>query len=172
MRRQAVNFTCWGTIATCLVGPASAGADEPWVEAARRREETLRSAEIEFRLVEFYTKGSIPALPLPGVKPGNPMPPADQSVESTNRIVIDGDKVRYEDNRPLWNVPAAAFIAKGTVGVGNGDKSRAYCPDGIGRDDRRMGVVTRTAEAKGINFAGIAALTFNLRGPGRTHLNG
>ncbi len=164
MGRQPAKYAYWYMIAGFFLTSTGADAAEPWVEAARKREEAFRSVEIEFRLVEFVAKGSLPVSPLPGVKAAGPIPSADRTFESTSRIVMDGIKVRYEDNRPHWDFGAKDYLAKMTVGVWNGELSKAYCPDGIGQGDRRTGVIMRTAEAKGINSSVLLGLTFNLRG--------
>jgi hypothetical protein len=164
MGRQPAKFAFLGAIAGFILTSVAASAAEPWVEAARKREEAFRSVEIEFRLVEFVAKGSLPIPPFPGVKTEGPIPPVDRTVESTSRIVMDGAKVRYEDSRPHWDFGAKDYLAKITVGVGNGELSKAYCPGGIGQDSRRTGVIMRTTEAKGINSSILLGLTYNLRG--------
>jgi hypothetical protein len=75
-------------------------ADEPSIQpaldTAQRREGRLKSMSIRWKVTTFIPKGG-----RMDVDPvGLPLPRADQTVESTHRLVLDGDRFREEHDDP------------------------------------------------------------------------
>jgi hypothetical protein len=87
------------TVLLCLpAAPARAddAALQPAVEAARRREARLKTVVVEWKITAFVPKGGrMEADPV-----GLALPRADVTVESTHRLVIDGDRYRSDHNDP------------------------------------------------------------------------
>jgi hypothetical protein len=164
MRRHAVNCTCWGTLAACLFSSSMAGAAEPWVEAAHRRTEAIKTARIEFRLTETWMPGCVSQnwiWPTPSPKK---IPEVETTESSDNVLVFDGVKVRYEDNHPRWRIPEGVLLQSISVNVTNGEIGKAYYPNGVGRTGKPQGFICDRAEADLIKSDQLLALTINLRG--------
>lgn len=83
-----------------LAWPAVVLAEGPSIQsaldAARRRGERLRTVSVRWKITTFVPKGGrMDADPV-----GLPLPRNDQTVESTHRLVLDGDRFREEHNDP------------------------------------------------------------------------
>src|SRR5262245_28221144 len=63
----------------------------PAVAAARARQEAVRTFDVEFKQTEVIKHPP---------RPNGPAPAGETVFESVNRLAIDGQKVRYEDNHP------------------------------------------------------------------------
>jgi hypothetical protein len=80
--------------------PAVTLADEPSIQpaldSARRREEQFKTVSVRWKVTTFVPKGG-----RMDVDPvGLPLPRHDQTVESTHRLVLDGDQFREEHDDP------------------------------------------------------------------------
>ena len=76
--------------------------EDPAVAAARKRQESIKTLDVKFKHSESYAKGAVSDASRSNPNPPVPVPAEDMSVESMNRIVIDGEKIRVEDNHPGW----------------------------------------------------------------------
>jgi hypothetical protein len=76
--------------------------EDPAVAAARKRQEAIKTLDVKFKHTESYTKGAVSDASRSNPNPPVPVPAEDMSVESMNRIVIDGEKIRVEENHPGW----------------------------------------------------------------------
>lgn len=77
-------------------------AEDPAAAAARKRQEAIKSFDIEFKRTEVIPKGWFTKEPK-GAIPG-PRPEKDVTLESLNRIVVEGTKFRFEDNHPVRGI--------------------------------------------------------------------
>jgi hypothetical protein len=77
-------------------------AEDPAVAAARKRQEAIKSFDIEFKRTEVIPQGWFTKEPK-GALPG-PRPEKDVTLESVNRVVVDGKKFRFEDNHPIRGI--------------------------------------------------------------------
>ncbi|MFO0810874.1 MAG: hypothetical protein U0746_19775 [Gemmataceae bacterium] len=75
------------------------------VAAAQKRQDAARSVEVVFGIKEVWTKGSLKFLDPEVARSNAVLPPTDTALESVNRLVLDGNKVRFEDNHPTWFLP-------------------------------------------------------------------
>jgi hypothetical protein len=86
-----------------------ASADEPSVQpaidAARRREERLKTVTIEWKVTTFVPKGGQKDSGIGGL----PVPSADKTVESTHRLVLDGPRYRAEHSDPGMRLRVPGF---------------------------------------------------------------
>src|SRR5581483_12274979 len=60
----------------------------------------------------------------------NPVPAEEKTCQSTNRLILDGDKVRYENNHPLSDWPTSRVPYKSQIGVFDGLTSVLFRPQG------------------------------------------
>src|SRR5262245_32541278 len=104
--------------------------EDPAVTAARVRQEKIKTAEIEFQVSELYTKGSV-SDGSPLSSNGRIAPPDDSTLESTNRLVIDGAKCRFESNHFLWHVQQEKFLRDASIYVADSKTAMMYSPDGL-----------------------------------------
>jgi hypothetical protein len=58
------------------------------------------------------------------------VPPADTTHESTNRIVIDGARYRFEDHHPRYLAPVGTVIRRANIMMFNGTLGKTFYPDG------------------------------------------
>ena len=70
----------------------------PWaaIQAARDRQARLKSVAVDWKVTTVVPKGARVAADADGL----PIPRADQTVESTHRLVLDGERFRVEHNNP------------------------------------------------------------------------
>src|SRR5581483_6688000 len=93
-----------GVLATSAVALGQA-PDDPAARAIRAREDAVKSAVVEFERVDVVAAGAeSDSAPQP-FKPKNSVPDKETTLKSVNRLVFDGDKLRYEDNHPVWQMP-------------------------------------------------------------------
>jgi hypothetical protein len=106
--------------AVLLAGAMSAAngdeAEDPAVAAARKRQATARTLDVEYEVKEVYVKGALSdavsrmfsdSWGLP------PVPSTEWKHESTNRLVLDRNKLRSEYHHPL---------------LGHDDRDQLYFP--------------------------------------------
>ena len=112
-RTLAASTTLTVVLASVAVGQPGK-MDDPAVTAARVRQERIKTAAIEFKVTEVYSKGSV-SEGNPVIKKGSIAPPDETTLESTNRFVIDGTKTRYEGNHFLWHRDREKFVKDANV---------------------------------------------------------
>src|SRR5262245_15502342 len=122
--------------ATSVMGQSKVAA-ESLEEAAKARQDAAKSLEVEIKVKEFQARGSVSEDdPVLKARPSpTPMviPAVDTTVESTNRLVIDGVKVRYENNHPLWHIRTGELHPTAKISASNGQVSKIFLPRGLGK---------------------------------------
>ena len=105
---------------------AGQAADDPALRAALHRQEVVKTAYIEFKQLEVIVKGGVtedrPAM----FKTAKPVPDEETTLESRNRFVIDGEKIRYEDNHPTWFMPDGILQKRATIAFSNGVAAKNF----------------------------------------------
>ena len=157
------------TIAALVLraGPGlPAAEDNPAVAAAQARQASVRTADIEFRLTEVIPRGAISekALGKRQSKNGAPFPAEETTIQSVNRLVIDGLRGRYEDNHPLLDYYPKRLVNKRSVSVTNGAMAKVFYPDGMGRDTTPFGSILNDARTRFIKSSVLAPITMTFRG--------
>jgi hypothetical protein len=116
--------------ATLLIGSTAASADpDPAVVAARVRQDGTKSLVLEYRQINRLYQPATAARPA-----------MESTAISCNRIVLDGDKVRVEDNNP--SMSAASGMQRGQrINIFDGNQSRTLFPTGIGPNEPPMGII-------------------------------
>lgn len=147
-----------------------AHADDPLVDAARRRESDTKSVRIHYHLKEFCAKGSVSSTDagvisgLPGGDKSKVIPPADTTFESDNVLIFHEGKVRLEQNHPMWHLPEGQLYKKPHLHVSNGDVAMTYHADGVGNDNQRSGTIYGSHRIADLQTHTMMALVLNLRG--------
>jgi hypothetical protein len=137
------------------------------VAAAQKRQETARTVEVEFKWTEVVQKGSlVNSGHLVGVRASSKAtyPPTDTTLESVNRIVIDGDKVRFENNHLMWIGSDGQPIKSQSVALFNGSLGKVYYPIGIGATGATSGRIERDGRSPGTKAFIPTPITMTFRG--------
>jgi len=118
------------------------GAEEhPTVKAARAREKAFKTVAVKFKITQVVAKGAASAHLPPIEKPAKAVPEKEITLESTNRLVYAGSKVRYENNHPTWLWPAGVLIRPGIVSIFDGTLAKELFPKGVGNNVRPQGFI-------------------------------
>jgi hypothetical protein len=82
------------------------------IDAARVREERLRTLVISWKVTTLVPKGSI----MLADPTGQPLPRADKTYESNHTLILDGTRYRQEDKNPGWapGAPNGTEVFDGT----------------------------------------------------------
>jgi hypothetical protein len=102
--------------------PVSAAESDPVVAAARLRDKLANTLILEYRQTSRVTLTATPT-----------RPKSEVSTSADNRIVLDGSKVRVEDNNPAMST-GQGFSRQSRIEVFDGIDSRTLFPIGIGTD--------------------------------------
>jgi hypothetical protein len=113
--------------------------ENPAVEAARTRQESVKTVDIEFKRTQVYAKRATSETAVNPLKPD--LPPSETTLESTNRLVLDGEKFRYENNHPYWGRPGRKLHQQTKVSVFNGSLASTFLPRGISGEGEPLGLV-------------------------------
>ncbi len=140
---------------TVLVAHAAVAlADEAFVEAARRRQDAVRTADVRFTLTETWKREAFQVV----------VPPGDLTVASANRIVLDGAKVRVEDNHPVRLGGTYRFLHPERIGVFDGVLERSFYPRGTDGESSASGILHRPGKSDGVRHAAGRPIALALRG--------
>jgi hypothetical protein len=118
-------------------GSSAAAEPDPAEVAARDRQEAVKTIALEFKCTEVTARGAISheerAEPLPDVP--NAVPREESTRESTNRLVIDGKKARYEDNHIQVFSPDGTIVNGNRLILCDGTATTTFFPKGMGMTD-------------------------------------
>lgn len=161
--RLTVTALCLPSFLCYAAGQTGAGAASA-VEAARIRQETVKTAVFEFRRTEVTVAGGSSETFSDLANPKVLVPAKETTLVSTNRLVIDGDKVRFEDNHPIWHMPDGKLFQTRAVGVFNGTVANKFFPAGVSGRGDPVGVIEAEANPKMVRSYLLAPITMTLRG--------
>jgi hypothetical protein len=150
-----------------LLSTAASGmGQDPLVAAVQKRQELVRSVDIKFHIKEFEAKGSrsADAAVAPGGKAGLVIPAQDTTMESDNRLVLDGSKGRFENNHPMWHLPSGELTQKQTLSASNGELGKVFYPGGIGIGTEVQGILCRDARVMEIGIVYLTPILMHFRG--------
>lgn len=129
----------WGAAGAVLLLSSLAFSD-PGLEAFAARQDRVRTAELVMKVQQLFPAGSVSAeAPVP-IK-GGPLPERDTETEFVTRILVDGPKVLFESDQPIWGADTRALTRKSNLGAYNGTVNKLYAPQGIGPDNTPHGVI-------------------------------
>jgi hypothetical protein len=87
------------------------------------------------------------------------------TVESVNRLVLDGLKVRYEENHPIVRRHNATLVERHSIHVFNGSLVKILFPKGLsGEADHPAGHIIAEPHLGGAKFQALVPLTMAVRG--------
>jgi hypothetical protein len=109
-------------------------------------------------------KGSKSDVALPPVKPKNPVPPKETTLESIDYLVIDGEKIRFENNHPLWKLPEGTILRGSKISVFNGSLAKTLFPKEIDGQGKPLGSIEKNAWLEDIKTNVLTPLNITFRG--------
>lgn len=124
-------------------------AESPATAAARKRQEAIKSVEFIFTIKETTQPGAFSVDDPRSANSGKLFPDKVFTCESTNRILIDGDRIRHEDNHPIPSMRTLDWIRHGILHTSNGEtvKMRAGPTDGANRQNGFGSISTPSQQA-------------------------
>jgi hypothetical protein len=123
-----------------LVGLAAGAAalrgqedEDPAVRAARARREAAKTVLIEYEQVDEFVKDAGPGVA------------ADKIIlKSVNKLVLDGEKTRYENNHPNLELPSRKIRNHSSVSVYDGSLGGdTIFPNGIAGQGQPQGIIQK-----------------------------
>jgi hypothetical protein len=111
-----------------LVANRAVGEDDPALTAARARQQAAQSVSVEYRVKDVIAKGGY----IPNAhKSTPPVPPDETTFESSNRLIIDDSKYRFEHNHFITYSLGGKLNQIRFVNVSNGTVAKFMAPDGL-----------------------------------------
>ncbi len=159
---------CLLVTSTTLLLSSAAGQpgaeDHPAVKAARARQKAFKTVAVRFKMTEVLAKGGVTATtPLP-FKPAKVVPEKELTVESINRLVFDGRKVRYEHNHPTWLFADGKLLRRSILYAFDGVRARVFFPLGIGGVGGPQCVLMKDGRMDNVLMLDLIPLTSTFRG--------
>ncbi len=157
-----------------LVGTPQQGLSQttsnPFVEAARKREAAAKVVDVTFKMREIRPKGSpVPGAgwALGGAKEGSVLE-TDLVLESTNRLVFQDSMVRFESNRPVWNVGSGKALPTEVLSVSKNGSAKTFYVKGRGTEKWPSGTFGPDASNMHLKIVYLFPLFSAYRGRNRT----
>jgi hypothetical protein len=139
------------------------GGPNPAAQAARTRQDRVKTLTVEYKRTEVTSRGAISAA-WPHVKAKGPVPANETTLESVSRLLIAGDKFRYEENHPAFALPSGAINRRSMVFVFDDTLGKALLPCGARGDGNPVGVIERGAADFKVKVIHLMPLTITFRG--------
>jgi hypothetical protein len=138
--------------------------DHPAVKAARAREKAIKTVAIQFKMTEVLAKGAVSAGQPGPLKPAKVVPEKETTLESTNRLVFDGRKVRYEHNHPTWLLPNGKLVKPDFVGAFDGTQAKSLHPRGLDGTRHPQGFLLMDGRLEFVRALDLIPLNSTFRG--------
>jgi hypothetical protein len=122
------------------------------VAAARKRQESIKTLDVRFKHTETYAKGAVSDASRSNPNPPAPVPAEDISVESTNRIVIDGGRIRIEDNHPRWYERGERSYKHSEIAAFDGNNGYLLLQGEYGGKSSAQGTINNKTPALHVHF--------------------
>ncbi|HXG09833.1 MAG TPA: hypothetical protein VNK04_08600 [Gemmataceae bacterium] len=169
MRATVLAFTMVPLILILIASDVAGhpGAeDAPGIAAARVRQESVKTVDIKLKLTEVYARGGVSEAEPPGpYKPKVAVPDKETTLESVNRLVLAGTKIRFEENRPSFRLPDGELIHRSRLSVSNGSRAKGFYPKSFfGNRDHGTGVILKDARQDDVRSYILTPLTMTFRG--------
>jgi hypothetical protein len=137
-------------LATALLvdrAPAEDTAADAAIAAALARRTSSRTVEIELKVAEVIAKGAKPIIAQAPRLPEVLRPDKAVSASWINRVVLDGEKFRYEDNTPAPPTLDGKRPTQSAVYVFNGSDNILFQPRSPANDGHPLAIVIQGAGA-------------------------
>ncbi len=144
--RAAASSTATVLWALVILPPARgqpAAADDPAVTAARKRQEAVRTASVKLEVRHTIPRGSVSASYTLRPKSAPPVPEEDKTLGWADRLVLDGEKVRYEKYFRTITMPSGRIRNRYSVSVFDGSVSIDFYSHGIGESSVPRAIIRR-----------------------------
>jgi hypothetical protein len=134
-------------------------------DAAGKRQESVKTLDIRFKQWDVVAAGVISedAPPLPLLKPKGPVPEKATTLESINRWIIDGHRIRYEDNHPNWHLPSGNLIKRTEISLFNGSTAKIFYPNGFSGQEGPAAGLPSTSQLPQFASLLLTPITFTFR---------
>jgi hypothetical protein len=163
MRTLLVVSAALGVVLVGYPYRTTQAAEDVAEVAARRRQDAVKTIMIEYKRTEVLARGSKSEDEDGPLKPKTTVPDKEMTIESTNRLVIDGVKVRIEDNHPRWLMPAGKLLETKQVGLFDGAIAKSFFSEGLRDDGSPMGYILRDHELEQVKFIALIPITLTIR---------
>ncbi len=154
------------TIGLAAVQGGPATSNNQAVAAAKARQDSAKTIFVEFKETEVLAKGAISntAVGMP-FQSKTPVPSEETKHESVSQVIIDGDKVRFENHHPFYHMPDGTLIQKPIVSLYDGNVANKFFPMGLGfRTDTPIGIIEKNQFQGDIKAILLAPITAAFRG--------
>jgi hypothetical protein len=171
LRSLFVALPCLALLRVAADGQPAAKED-PAVRAARARQEAVKTLEVRYKRTEVIVKGGL-TLRLPArSRPQTPAPAEETTLESTNRLVLDRDKGRIENNDlALQRLPnnTVKVTKRGFVGSFDGITMKMLFPNRAGGMGPPLGMVTTDSDGHILGWTDTVPIEMAFRGFSSLH---
>lgn len=171
MLHAADRASCRIGIVNCLTLAAfwtgELRADSPAITAAKKRQASTISVDVSFQRSETVKAGSVSdlAATFPGqVRPKKPIPPRESQLHSSNRLVINRECARYENNHPTYFLPSGAVLERRKVTAFDGSVAKTLYPLNISGKGRPVGSIDQPSYLESIRALELEPLLLAVRG--------
>jgi hypothetical protein len=140
--------------------------DAPHVKAARARQEFAKTIRVEFKQTEVAAPGSYMD-PRDHPNAAQILLPAKKTTfDSINRLVLDGEKLRYEDNH-YWTFRLNGQLSRSqSVTAFDGIETRRLWPHSFTGDESPTGTFHKRSPQEALQTDALAPIILAFRGPG------
>lgn len=133
-------------VVLCPITFAQTATDSPAAVAAKARQEKLQSVDFTFRIQETVEPGAMQRERSRDGSAAVKFPAERLALDSTNRLLFDGNRIRHEDNHPLPDERSLRFEPNQGLSVTDGKlKKYFYHPKG---DVSRQASVAKIANPR------------------------
>jgi hypothetical protein len=117
--------TLAAVVVLCPLAFGQTAPDSPAAVTAKARQEAIKSIEFQFTVKETVEPGAwnVYGATAPG---GGPCPAERTSRQSKNRLVISGDRIRYENNHPILTLQTNGWSENIELSVSDGTRQKKY----------------------------------------------
>ncbi len=124
------HFFLWSTTSVLFIAfvplVCADTNDDHALEAAKSRQIQFPTVEIIFKVVEVVEQGAIDwPLNRDTSTKDSGWPKERTTITSTNRLIYDGKRMRYENNHPIFDERSRRWEAVHTIQVTNGEEARS-----------------------------------------------
>ena len=175
MTRRHINVYIISVVGlACGTGLCGAQQENPTLDQILRawkiRQDKATTAAFELTSENTIHKGSVTLMAnASGLGPKTPAgaaldPPEDYTVKGTIRISLSGSKMRFSDERPVWDSANKRLYDQHHIDTFDGQLSKVFRNPMSGKDDYPFGRVAKAKKSDSANQFPLAPLIWTIRG--------
>jgi hypothetical protein len=139
--------------------------EDPAVVAALARQRLLNDVTIQFKRTDIEARGSRSAsLPQAISKENSVVPDRETTTESINRVLLHADKMRFENNHPLWHLTRGTLQQTSSVAVSDGIIATTFRPRGPSGKEGPKGFIRGSGNRMNLTEPVLTPLLVTFRG--------